>query len=156
MKLKFEQYVTKLHNTPYFKDVEKGSKQYNARLEKAKQKFLKKYSGQEEVRKVPVERKEEQVRKVQVRTEPSAEQLKEAEEWKEKGNSFFKQSNHVEAINCYSEAIKIDPTSPKSAVYYSNRAASYQHLNKPDQVIRDCVIAIENDPNYSKPYMRLG
>lgn len=35
-----------------------------------------------------------------------------AAEWYEKGNEYRKQSNRQEAINCYLEAIALDPDSP--------------------------------------------
>lgn len=35
-----------------------------------------------------------------------------AAEWYEKGNKYRKQSNWQEAINCYLEAIALDPDSP--------------------------------------------
>ena len=35
-----------------------------------------------------------------------------AAEWYEKGNEYRKQSNCQEAINCYLEAIALDPDSP--------------------------------------------
>ena len=35
-----------------------------------------------------------------------------AQEWYEKGNAFRKAGNFSEAINCYIEAIALDPDSP--------------------------------------------
>ncbi|UKK47641.1 tetratricopeptide repeat protein [Prevotella sp. E9-3] len=35
-----------------------------------------------------------------------------AQEWYEKGNAFRKTGNFSEAINCYIEAIALDPDSP--------------------------------------------
>lgn len=35
-----------------------------------------------------------------------------AEDWYNKGNKYRKQSNWQQAINCYMEAIELDPDSP--------------------------------------------
>ena len=41
-----------------------------------------------------------------------------ANDWKEKGNTFLKSQNYREALNCYNQAVEIDPT---DAVHFSNR-----------------------------------
>ena len=41
-----------------------------------------------------------------------SEKLATAQDWYERGNEYRKQSQWHEAINCYIEAIKLDPDSP--------------------------------------------
>ena len=50
-----------------------------------------------------------------------------AEDHKNKGNNSFKSRNFQEAIDHYSNAIKLNP---KESAYYSNRAACYLQLKK--------------------------
>jgi len=141
--------------------VEKGTKQYNARLRKAKEKFLNKQAAkkipeevlEDEPKKIEIEVKVDEPKQIPVVVMPTEEEIAQAEQWKDKGNNFFKERKYDEAIQCYSEAIKLNK---KNAVYYSNRAAALQYLQDYEQVIQDCSIAIELDPQYLKPYMRLG
>ena len=41
-----------------------------------------------------------------------SEELQTAQQWYEQGNALRKQSRWGEAINCYTEAIALDPDSP--------------------------------------------
>nr|XP_023017126.1 small glutamine-rich tetratricopeptide repeat-containing protein alpha [Leptinotarsa decemlineata] len=81
------------------------------------------------------------------------EAAKEAEESKNKGNAYMKNSSYNEALEEYTRAIQLNPT---NAVYYCNRAAAYSRLEKHLEAIKDCQIAITLDPNYGKAYGRLG
>lgn len=76
-----------------------------------------------------------------------------ADKLKVEGNNFMKQEKITEAIECYSRAIDLDNN---NAVYYCNRAAAYNKLNKYYDAIRDCDTAIDIDPKYSKAYNRRG
>lgn len=76
-----------------------------------------------------------------------------AEQLKNQGNEFVKQNDHLQAIKCYTEAISLDPN---NAIYYSNRAAAYNKLEKYAEAIADCNAAIAIDPSYSKAYSRKG
>lgn len=51
------------------------------------------------------------------------------------------------------EAVRLWPT---NAVYYSNRAAAYTHMQMYDEALADCRKAIELKPDFSKAYSRLG
>ncbi|VDM35081.1 unnamed protein product [Hydatigera taeniaeformis] len=76
-----------------------------------------------------------------------------AENLKTQGNSFMALEKFEEAIDCYSQAIALDPN---NAIYYCNRAAAKSRLNKDDDCIKDCEKALEIDPSYSKAYGRMG
>ncbi|CAK5281827.1 unnamed protein product [Mycena citricolor] len=79
----------------------------------------------------------------------------EAEAAKVAGNAFFKDGKYPEAIEKYSEAITIAPT---SAALYANRAASYLKLTDPelDLALADAQKATEVEPKWGKGYYRLG
>lgn len=51
--------------------------------------------------------------------------MKKSYEYKEEGNSYYQQKEYSQAIECYSQAIDIDPS---QSIYYSNRAMAYKQL----------------------------
>ncbi|CAG5115925.1 unnamed protein product [Candidula unifasciata] len=85
--------------------------------------------------------------------EATPEQKEEAERLKNKGNDFMKQERFSEALESYSQAIRLDS---RNAVYFCNRAAAYSQLNKHQLAIDDCNRALAIDPSYSKAYGRMG
>ncbi|CAH1153358.1 unnamed protein product [Phaedon cochleariae] len=87
------------------------------------------------------------------KVEPNADQLKEAEDCKNKGNSHMKNASYDEALAEYSRAIQLNP---QNSVYYCNRAAAYSRLERHSDAIEDCLDAINLDPTYGKAYGRLG
>ncbi|KAL7669864.1 hypothetical protein ACOME3_004811 [Neoechinorhynchus agilis] len=76
-----------------------------------------------------------------------------AERLKEFGNEEMRNENTQEAINYYTDAIKIYPY---EAAYYCNRSAAYAKLLMMDECIRDASQAISLKPDYSKAHGRLG
>lgn len=76
-----------------------------------------------------------------------------AEKEKAKGNDYFKEKKYLDAIRCYSNAIKLNPN---SATYYNNRAAAYFELEKFIETEHDCTAALKLDENYVKCYRRRG
>eukprot|EP01084_Bolivina_argentea_P251818 422497_1 len=78
---------------------------------------------------------------------------KQPEMLKAEGNKLFRQRKYEEALEKYNEAIEYDD---QNAVYYSNRAAAFLHLNKWSHAVIDGQKAIELDPNYTKAYARIG
>jgi len=87
---------------------------------------------------------------------PSAEDKATAEKHKQAGNAQMSAKKYDEAIDSYTKAIELDPSTP---VFYSNRAAAYS--SKGDNLshmsaIADAEKAIEVDPSFIKAYHRLG
>uniref|UniRef100_A0A914PDE3 STI1 domain-containing protein n=1 Tax=Panagrolaimus davidi TaxID=227884 RepID=A0A914PDE3_9BILA len=84
-------------------------------------------------------------------SEPSENNIKKANALKEEGNECVKASKFNDAIEKYTEAIKLnrDPV-------LCNRAAAYCRLEKFDLAIEDCRSALELDENYAKAYGRMG
>jgi stress-induced-phosphoprotein 1 len=76
-----------------------------------------------------------------------------AKESKDKGNEYFKNADYPNAIKCYTEAMKRDPT---DYVLYSNRAACYTKLAEYLLGMNDCDKCIELNPNFAKVYSRKG
>ncbi|XP_064624799.1 small glutamine-rich tetratricopeptide repeat-containing protein alpha-like isoform X2 [Lineus longissimus] len=88
-----------------------------------------------------------------VKRAPSEEGIKEAEKLKIQGNECMKVDNYKDALDFYSQAIKLDWT---KSVYFCNRAAAYSKVNNHSAAICDCKKAIEIDKDYSKAYGRMG
>ena len=78
--------------------------------------------------------------------------MEDATKLKELGNSQFKAGNFSQAIELYTQAIKMQP----DPTFYSNRAACYTSLKKYKEVIEDCEEALKLDKNFIKAYLRAG
>lgn len=72
---------------------------------------------------------------------------------KEKGNTFFKDGNYDDAIECYTRGMAADPYNP---VLPTNRATSFFRLKKYAVAESDCNLAIALDSKYFKAYARRG
>nr|XP_014425910.1 small glutamine-rich tetratricopeptide repeat-containing protein beta isoform X6 [Pelodiscus sinensis] len=81
------------------------------------------------------------------------EDIEKADQLKDEGNNHMKEENYVAAVDCYTQAIELDPN---NAVYYCNRAAAQSKLSNYNEAIKDCERAIAIDPKYSKAYGRMG
>ncbi len=69
-----------------------------------------------------------------------------AEEYKTKGNQFFKENKLEEALEWYTKAIETKPT----ATYYSNRAFVNIKLENYGDALEDSNQAIALDANFAK------
>lgn len=78
------------------------------------------------------------------------------DELKSKGNAAFKAKQYKEAIDWYTKAITIDPTSEASGALYSNRAASWQGLSNYAKAAADADMCIKVRPDWLKGYFRKG
>ncbi|XP_048224255.1 small glutamine-rich tetratricopeptide repeat-containing protein beta isoform X2 [Perognathus longimembris pacificus] len=76
-----------------------------------------------------------------------------ADQLKDEGNNHMKEENYTAAVDCYTQAIELDPN---NAVYYCNRAAAQSKLSHYTDAIKDCEKAIAIDSKYSKAYGRMG
>ncbi|XP_046849582.1 stress-induced-phosphoprotein 1-like [Xenia sp. Carnegie-2017] len=76
-----------------------------------------------------------------------------ATEFKEKGNKALQAGNLEEAIQHYTEAIKLDPN---NHVFYSNRSAANAKYGCYDEALADAKKTVELKPDWVKGYSRLG
>ncbi|KAF7286994.1 hypothetical protein GWI33_002834 [Rhynchophorus ferrugineus] len=90
---------------------------------------------------------------IKPKVEVTEEQKAQAEEHKNKGNNYMKNSEYDQAIAEYTKAIELNPY---NAVYYCNRAAAYTRQTQDADAIIDCKEALKLDPTYGKAYGRLG
>ncbi|KAF0706217.1 hypothetical protein AaE_014229, partial [Aphanomyces astaci] len=74
-----------------------------------------------------------------------------AEEWKVKGNDLYKKGDYRGAIDMYTMAIELSPT---TAPFYANRAAGYLMLHKFQEAIGDASRAIAMEPSFIRGYER--
>ncbi|EPY52792.1 SGT2 family TPR repeat protein [Schizosaccharomyces cryophilus OY26] len=77
----------------------------------------------------------------------------EAEKLKAQGNEAIAKKEYQSAVDLYTKAIELDPTSP---VYYSNRAAAYSQLGQYESAVEDALTSLSIDPKHSRAYGRLG
>ncbi|XP_071574003.1 protein unc-45 homolog B-like [Temnothorax nylanderi] len=66
-----------------------------------------------------------------------------AQELKEKGNKAFNKGNWSEALNHYTNALKLKEDNAEKGVYYKNRAAAYLKLRDYEKVVEDCDSALK-------------
>lgn len=72
---------------------------------------------------------------------------------KEKGNAALTAGRNEEAIQAYTEAIKLDGS---NHVLYSNRSAAYLKAGKLEESLKDAEKTIELNPSWAKGYSRKG
>ena len=70
-----------------------------------------------------------------------------AAELKDKGNKFLQANDFAKAIECYTEAISLDPS---NHVLYSNRSAGYAKDKKYEQALSDAKKCVELKPDWGK------
>ncbi|XP_022781629.1 tetratricopeptide repeat protein 1-like [Stylophora pistillata] len=79
-----------------------------------------------------------------------------AQEFKEKGNNYFKRSEYPEARELYTSAIKICPNdfTKEKSIFYANRAACLVKMEQHKEAIDDCTKALDLDSDYLKVRLR--
>jgi len=86
-------------------------------------------------------------------TVPSSEDKALAETLKGRGNTAMAQKKYTEAIDLYTQALKLIPGNP---IFLSNRAAAYSASSQHEKAKDDAQAAVDSDPEYSKGWSRLG
>lgn len=77
--------------------------------------------------------------------------LIEAEKLKDDANQYFKQQDYQEAVNLYTKAIELSPT---SAVYHANRSIANLRMENFGYALNDANKCLDLDPKYVKGYYR--
>jgi DnaJ family protein C protein 7 len=84
-------------------------------------------------------------------------QLKQIEQLKEEGNQAFKNGNYVDAMEKYSRAVAVDPlNNTLNATLNCNLAAAAAKQNKHEEAVKYATLAIGQNPEYVKAYIRRG
>jgi len=76
-----------------------------------------------------------------------------AKELKDEGNDYFKKNDYEKAIDCYSQAISLEPN---DHILYSNRSGSYLNLNKSDLALKDAQKCIQLNSTWWKGWHKQG
>eukprot|EP00916_Digyalum_oweni_P027450 GHVL01044913.1.p1 GENE.GHVL01044913.1~~GHVL01044913.1.p1 ORF type:complete len:578 (+),score=97.34 GHVL01044913.1:21-1754(+) len=74
-----------------------------------------------------------------------------AQELKDMGNRHKQTGNYQEALNCYTEALRLDP---ESHILYSNRAAMHLYLDNDMEALEDATKCLDLCPKFVKGYGR--
>jgi len=74
-----------------------------------------------------------------------------SEDWKNRGNDFYKAKNYSSAVEAYGRAISLDLAAP---LLYTNRAAAYLMLQQYKEALSDCDTALQLDITCAKAYFR--
>ena len=77
----------------------------------------------------------------------------EAERLKTEGNNFFQRKEYAQAIERYSEAIRLVPS---QHVYYSNRSAAYLNNGDREAALRDAEVCRALEPGWARGCLRLA
>lgn len=82
--------------------------------------------------------------------------LKQAQIYKNDGNTCYRKGKYDEAIAFYDKAIEKCPLENKTdlAIFYQNRAAAYEMLKRWNHVKDDCTKSLQYNPRYTKAYFR--
>ena len=145
---KFISYIEKLKETTYFQDIVPNTPAYAKRVRKAREKFMRKYGGEEQQGAAM----ESEPKKAAPASTADVDAVAKAEALKNQGNEKLKNQDFAAAIELYTAAIDIHPC----AVYYSNRAAARQYLNQHQLALEDAQMSVAYDPRFFKGYMRIG
>lgn len=81
--------------------------------------------------------------------------IRSLESSKEEANNAFKAGKMAEAVEMYTECLKIDPQNKAfNSKIHCNRANALSRLNRHEEAIKDCDKAIYYDHGYAKAYLR--
>jgi len=72
------------------------------------------------------------------------------------GNALIRAGKFQGAVDMYSRAIEASADGPNSHVFFSNRAAAYLRLEKPELAEADARASVKLRPDYTKAVNRLG
>ena len=75
----------------------------------------------------------------------------EYEDLKLKGNGHFKEEQYQEALDCYTEALKLQP---QCYLLYSNRSAAYNKLKKYEEALNDAIRCTSISPSFARGHYR--
>ena len=149
----FSSFVQNVTAKGFFDGLEEGSLEYLKRYEHMMDKFEARVGGSSSAPSSLVSSQEEEAKGVEGGEE-------EAKAEKKKGDNAVRGGNFEEAVNFYTNAIRIVETKKELSGMYSillaNRAAAETHLLQFEEALRDCEKSCELDPGYVKAWSRRG
>jgi len=83
----------------------------------------------------------------------SDDDIKRSMELKQQGNQHFANKEWQQSLDYYSRAIELNPA---DATFYSNRSACCMELGRPEEALKDAVIARKLKPEWSKACYRMA
>ncbi|KAK7224307.1 hypothetical protein V2G26_012310 [Clonostachys chloroleuca] len=89
---------------------------------------------------------------ITITDDPTPNKVQTAENHKIVGNGYYREKNYEKAIEEYSKAIELFPSSP---TYLGNRAAALMANGEYDEALIDCIKALEFAPGNRKLLLRL-
>jgi tetratricopeptide (TPR) repeat protein len=151
----YEEYLTgKLSELPRYNGLPLYHEYFNEAMERLRTRFLKQpVTGL--IKPTPPTEAAEVARKIEEVTSkapPTEEQLT-AEEYLDRGNTEYNESNYERALANYTEAIHLDP---QSALAYTSRGAARHRQSDLDGAIQDYDQAIRLDPQLAAAYSNRG
>ena len=75
----------------------------------------------------------------------------EYEDLKLKGNGHFKEERYQEALDCYTEALKLQP---QCYLLYSNRSAAHNKLKNYEEALNDAIRCTSISPEFARGHYR--
>lgn len=146
---KFKEFVKVLQTKNFFNEYKEGSEEYNQRLEKALKQWNQRFPD------LAINNLDEVYKNENIasRKTVSADDIRKADLLKEEGNNKLNKKDIQGAVDCYSQAISLNPY---NVVYYSNRSAAYSHLKQYKNAADDAHKAIALDKEFVKAYVRLA
>lgn len=85
--------------------------------------------------------------------EPTEEEMDQASELRSKAAGAYSEQNFQEAVNLYTEAIKLNP---HNALFHAKRGQAFLKLVKPNACIRDCDRALQINSDSAAAYKFRG
>jgi tetratricopeptide (TPR) repeat protein len=76
-----------------------------------------------------------------------------ANDWKNKGNDFFKNQDFNSAVECFTKAIELDSS---NHIFFSNRSGAYANLGQYEQSLEDANTALKISPSHTNSISRKG
>lgn len=151
---KYSKFIATLTTAGFFKGIEEGTPEYDARLVKAQDTYVAKYGSASSNQTTDAPASAPAVQPEPTLTEEQQkERVEQAEQLKAQGNQALGAKNFDQAVDFYTQALAIRPG---HAIYLCNRAAALSYLDRHAEAVTDAEAALEKDPSYVKGYSRLG
>lgn len=137
---KFHKFLKSVMDRGFFGDHKPGSKEYDTRYQKVLTKYKQKFGDDND----------------DLTSKPTLNDTAKAEQFKTRGNEAIKVNDYQKAYEEYTKALEICPTGENAHIYYCNRAAALQFLDRDEEAANDCSAAIALKADYVKAHTRLA